>query len=431
MRNGVMPAIAIGVVAVLAGLTWLVLAPAATTPPATDNSLAMNAEGDAPPEAARPRTSDRADHDGPPTRDASPPGPAEDADGPDRRSARADARPDAGPVEKRARVRVRKPSATTSGAPQGTEAIARAAQMLRSQARESSNPAEVEALLAAAEELERKLTPYVGALARDELDLRTALAVLGADAALKERFAEPNDSEILDGSKWTPDDGLPEHVVLQFPKGVHRFNPEDVSRLDPPPKTVVIEGAGMDSTALVGWARWNPPRNGPRWTFRDCTIHCNDEPFANGGRGEFRLERVRVVGYLDGSGGSTMMDQSGLLVAVDCRFEAGFAGRSGSRLFMGRDLFVRLEGCTFVGPFQDFSSATALVATDCAFEWTKKAFVKHLEKAVAAAAREAEGGASRRQPEWFYDCVIESVHEKGHWPERKLADINVDWAPDR
>lgn len=307
--------------------------------------------------------------------------------------------------------------------------IARARE-LRNGAAALGDPAARAAQIDAAAALERELTPFVGALVRGELRGGDAARTLLADAALADRFLTSAAPVEVDGTRRTKSQPLAEHVVIRFPAGVHRFSPAGFASENPSTRTVVVEGAGRDETALVGWTRWDAPKDGPRWTFRDCTVDTGGEEFVHGGGpAEFRLERVRLVGCDSGAGGSEMFDADGLVVAHDCRFEAGFGGSPGHvNLFEGSRLAVRLDRCAFVGPFEEFSRGAIVVSTDCTFESAPRGFAHTVESATEDEA----AGALRKQGLWFFDCRVTSEFtELTRWPRRTLADLNPAWTAER
>ena len=123
------------------------------------------------------------------------------------------------------------------------------------------------------------------------------------------------------------------------------------------PHDLVIEGVGMDKSLVILNDEFDISSQVVNLTFRDVTIHCNDNYFTYFRRGfTLRLERCRVIGFDMGAGGSTAFNgKDGALFATDCHIEAGF-GRAPYRgnLWRVRGVFLaRLERCTIVGPIDD------------------------------------------------------------------------------
>lgn len=119
------------------------------------------------------------------------------------------------------------------------------------------------------------------------------------------------------------------------------------------PKDFTIAGAGMDATLLVldqDLGSRGPIRN---FTLRDCTVHTDGNYLFDHRQGAatVTLERVRVVGFDSGAGGSCAisMREGVVLSARSCRFEGGF-GRSpvhGHLLSHGNGAVIaRFDDCT-------------------------------------------------------------------------------------
>lgn len=148
-----------------------------------------------------------------------------------------------------------------------------------------------------------------------------------------------------------PDAGLEDGTTLQFGSGVTRVNLW--TPRGKPPRCLTIAGAGMDATLLVADAF----RDGGRvdlLTIRDCTIFSTYGSFLDfRGKGtQTIVERVRVIGFDSGAGGSSCLDlDHTALLARDCRFEGGYGRdpQGGGTLFDVRTsaLLARFERCRF------------------------------------------------------------------------------------
>lgn len=190
------------------------------------------------------------------------------------------------------------------------------------------------------------------------------------------------------------------------------------------PQDLLIEGAGMDTSVLVLNDEFDISATIVNLTFRDLTVHCNNNYFTQF-RGEFtlRLERCRIVGFDMGAGGSTAFNgRDGALFATDCRIEAGF-GRSPYRgnLWRVRGVFLaRLENCTIVGPIDDLGPrgrGGLIVYDGCRFVDIEERERTRLEKHRGVI---------------LMDCRFETKTpedpERGRRTQRTIAELNPAWS---
>ncbi len=91
---------------------------------------------------------------------------------------------------------------------------------------------------------------------------------------------------------------------------------------------LTIRGAGMDNTLLVLSSEFSPPGHLDRLRIRDCTVHCKDHYLFDQRRGAVVLdcERVRIVGFDMGAGGSSMFNaKQGLASMKHCQILGGYS----------------------------------------------------------------------------------------------------------
>jgi hypothetical protein len=143
-------------------------------------------------------------------------------------------------------------------------------------------------------------------------------------------------------------------VEILFGPGLHVLDPR---RLRPTqehgfPSDVTIRGLGMDRTLLRLSGELDLYGRIHRLAFRDLTIDTGDNYLFDHRRGAatLRLERVRIVGFDMGAGGSLAfgIQNGALLFATQCEFLGGYGRYPGSGcLWRGSDFIARFEGCRF------------------------------------------------------------------------------------
>lgn len=197
------------------------------------------------------------------------------------------------------------------------------------------------------------------------------------------------------------------------------------------PKDLLIEGAGMNETVLVLSAELTARGAVHSLTFRDLTIHCNDDYLEALRREPYtlRLDRCRIIGFDMGAGSSCMFGgYAGAIYMVGCRIEAGYGRSPGSgNLFDVRGaLVVRLEDCDVVGPFRSVNyawSGAAHLFENCRFT--------SMTKSCLATLRRSQVGVQ------LVDCTFDALtgeqeKELRRAKRRPLTEINAAWgAPSR
>jgi hypothetical protein len=145
-----------------------------------------------------------------------------------------------------------------------------------------------------------------------------------------------------------PDAVLEDGSFLVFPAGVFRIR-SLMEKKDPFPRDVTVRGAGMNVTLLLvqDLSTRGELRN---FAFKDCTVFTeNDSLFDLRIRpASILFERVRVIGFDSGAGGSSLLDAPGMAVlARASRFEGGHGRSAGGKLFDVRSdaLLARFERC--------------------------------------------------------------------------------------
>jgi hypothetical protein len=238
-------------------------------------------------------------------------------------------------------------------------------------------------------------------------------------------FARQTSGPTIDGPTLVYDRPPADGTTIRFPAGRFVLGAQAMrNRWKPFPKDLAIQGAGMDVTLLVLDQDLEIDADVHCLTLRDLTIHAadhyltelRDTPFT------IRAERVRIVGFDMGAGGSTMVAGTvGAFFATDCRIEAGFGRSPGSgNLFDVRGAFVaRLENCDVVGPFSSVfcSGDAATTFHRCRFtRMPDPARVGHMGDVVE-----------------FVDCTFEGLSADELKSARKakprpITELNPAWA---
>lgn len=202
-----------------------------------------------------------------------------------------------------------------------------------------------------------------------------ALEIVADEKAYAELFEARSASSSLDGSQHLahPDKSIEDGTTLQFPPGVFRIR-RLMREKTPFPRDVTIQGAGMDTTLLL-FGDLSTRKRLVNFTLRDCTVFLGSYLFdLRRENASLQLERVRLVGFDTGAGGSYLFSTRGIAVqARDSRFEGGY-GRSPqhSRFFRysGADQLFRFQNCTFARMELDLTRAkdATIVFDHCLLE---------------------------------------------------------------
>lgn len=145
-----------------------------------------------------------------------------------------------------------------------------------------------------------------------------------------------------------PDTVLEDGASLHFPAGVFRVR-NLMEEKDPFPRDVTLRGAGMNATLLL-LADLSTRGELHDFTLSDCTIFTENSPLFDLRRrpASVLFERVRVIGFDSGAGGSSLLDAPVMAVlARGCRFEGGYGNWPRGVLFDVRSdaLLARFEAC--------------------------------------------------------------------------------------
>jgi hypothetical protein len=226
-----------------------------------------------------------------------------------------------------------------------------------------------------------------------------------------------------EGLKTAPSAG----TTINYGPGVHRVSSRllvDRTRSRGLPDDLAFVGAGMDSTLLIVDGSFSTNEELHGLTFRDLTLTPKEGqcgPFdLRGPSATVDLERVRIVGYDCGAGGSVCFDArpSGAFIrASQCEFLGGF-GRSPwsghCNLAYGSPLIGRFDGCRFEGTELNTRYASgggALLFKSCVF-------------ALAPSDPLAGTHAGVR----FVDCVTESTQSSTQAPPGPKRELS-EWFP--
>lgn len=141
-------------------------------------------------------------------------------------------------------------------------------------------------------------------------------------------------------------------ATLTFSAGVHVLHDFGRHWRDRFPRDLTIRGGGKASTLLVLESPVSLNDTVRNLTFENCSIHTNNQKLfrAKGISMSLTLRNVRITGWDNGAGGSSLLAANGLaLRAIDSEFLSGY-GRAPqhSRLFDVRTnaLLARFENCT-------------------------------------------------------------------------------------
>jgi hypothetical protein len=116
------------------------------------------------------------------------------------------------------------------------------------------------------------------------------------------------------------------------------------------PKDLTIAGQGIDAT-VIKLSDYAVKDDIERLTIRDLTINAADNYVFDkrSGNMTIRLERVRIIGFDMGAGGSVAFGVEGMLLeAKQCQFLGGYGRSPGSgNLLRGGPIVCRFTDCTF------------------------------------------------------------------------------------
>lgn len=226
----------------------------------------------------------------------------------------------------------------------------------------------------------------------------------------------------VDARTVTKETELGDGDVLRYGPGRHAVLVGSwLNRMEPFPKDLLVEGYGMDQTVLVLDDDLSMRSEVHSLTFRDLTIHCNDNYLDRMRTAPYtlRLERCRVIGFDMGAGSSSMLSgRVGAFYATECRIEAGYGRSPGhGNLFDVRGMLVaRLEDCVIGGPFGSIYRNGAVRFVRCRFEDMAPRSRSNIE-------REEKGRV-------FEDCTFDYLTQEEYQESRKkrpLTDLNPAW----
>ncbi|MEQ8766669.1 MAG: hypothetical protein RL885_22335 [Planctomycetota bacterium] len=179
------------------------------------------------------------------------------------------------------------------------------------------------------------------------------------------------------------DDG----TVVEFPAGVFQVDTTSRTFREEWAKDVTIRGAGMDATLLQLEHDFSMRGNVERLRIEDLTLDGSRHGVFDLRTGSLVLdiERVRIVGFDRGAGGSNIFsvaESPSLIRARQCRFEGGY-GRSpgGGHLFRwSAKLLASFEDCRFETFFLVLDDASRtesrLLFQNCSFDRMRDDFTK-------------------------------------------------------
>jgi len=328
-----------------------------------------------------------------------------------------------------------RPPTPTTPAGEGLDVddeVARRAAAIREQARAMADAADATARRTVEQERARERALVEDAarggtmalLRRLEKDWVPPYELLSSRERYAELFARQTTGGTVDGRSFDGETSLSDGDTIQFPPGRYEVQSRWLERLSPFPKDLAVEGYGMDETVIVLSSDLDVRDEVHSLTFRDLTIHCNDNYLERMRHSPYtlRLDRCRVIGFDMGAGGSKMLGGSvGAFYATGCRIEAGYGRAPGfGNLFDVRGaLLVRLEDCDVVGPFRSVYEGGARAAqlfVRCRFTRMTPRLKRSLETPGAMAR--------------FEECTFEYLsdeEERQPREKRPITDINPAW----
>jgi hypothetical protein len=219
-------------------------------------------------------------------------------------------------------------------------------------------------------------------------------------------------------------------TTLAFPPGVFRIV-DLFGRWERIPAGVTIRGAGMDRTLLVAERGLETDMALVDFGLADLTVHSeNDYLFQLREPASIVLDRVRVVGYDSGAGGSYAFYATQLaLLARDSVFEGGYGrGPQGGNLLRDDVLIARFERCRFdqttIGFSMLRSDEDAAVFVDCDFtrlmDWGG-------EESVERTIRSNVAIALQDSPRAYFERVDPADGSPVQPPKKDLGALFPDW----
>ncbi|MHC4409936.1 MAG: hypothetical protein ACYS0F_13165, partial [Planctomycetota bacterium] len=236
-------------------------------------------------------------------------------------------------------------------------------------------------------------------------------------------FARKAEGPLVNPGALKNGETIPDGAVIEYSAGVHDLGTNRVfPRSGPVAKDLLFVGLGMDQT-LLRIEEISAREEIASLTFRDLTLDCNNDymtDLRHEGPATIRFERCRIIGFDMGAGGSVMFAaRTGAFYASDCWFEAGYSRtRAGyGNLFrVGSGLLVRMERCTFVGPFNSIYAANPAATyhfAECEIRDTKQ----HLARCKT----------NVRDGVTFENCVLTELAGDTRNIRRSHSDLNPAW----
>ena len=257
-------------------------------------------------------------------------------------------------------------------------------------------------------------------------DFNPPWVMLGSDEAFGALFEHKSKGVDVEGGDLKGTSTVGDGDVVRYSAGQFLLPVRSLFNRLEMPKDLVFVGAGMDETLLVLESELSPRGDVHGLTFRDMTIHCNDNYLHDLRHGPFtlRLERCRVIGFDMGAGGSSMLNgRVGAFFATDCRIEAGYGRAPGfGNLFDVRGaLILRMVNCDIVGPFRSVvarANRSAQVFERCRF--------------TKMTGRERRSLRTSQRTVSFNDCTFDEMTAEEELASRKrtvlsVTDINPTW----
>lgn len=177
---------------------------------------------------------------------------------------------------------------------------------------------------------------------------------------------------LVDGTQLAGLDKLEDGTELRFPAGVHKLDLRRATQASFP-RCLSIRGAGMNRTLLLVEELDSRTRI-ERVEFSDATLSTKYLFDLRSELATIVLERVRMVGFDVGAGGSCVFSTNGnTLVMRDSRVEGGYGRNPGSgNLFdiRTRALLARFDRCTFSGleiPADGLYAGSTVLFSQCTF----------------------------------------------------------------
>jgi len=233
----------------------------------------------------------------------------------------------------------------------------------------------------------------------------------------------PDEGEavLVDGVAGKLPEGTTGPVAVAFPAGAHDFSMARVIGNHRGP--LLIRGQGREATLL----RMNGRISSPVCVIRDATIDVQSSGLFSGPAGVLVLERVRLIGWDSGAGGSTAIDRrnGGIIVVRDSEIIDGF-GRApgrGTAVYLHDGATVRFERSRIDLVGSKFSGyGGTLLLLDTTVNGIDPAEVERLEKSGKKGKFVLRGGVLNAR-------AATNPKESPPRPERRpLSDLNPSWS---